>query len=141
MATIKYPINGKDIDVEVTQEFARAFEQLKEEEKNNERRETRRHLSLEALTEEGFQVEDPKADIEDQLYKKLENHALFFAIKSLDPNQKWLLEQVFFLNRTQKDIAEELGVCKQAVNNQILRILKKLKKIFQKTVDFCVFRG
>lgn len=141
MATIKYPINGKDIDVEVTQEFARAFEQLKEEEKNNERRETRRHLSLEALTEEGFQVEDPKADIEDQLYKKLENNTLVSAIKSLDPNQKWLIEQVFFLNRTQKDIAEELGVCKQAVNNQILRILKKLKKIFQKTVDFCVFRG
>ena len=76
MATIKYTINGKDIDVEVTQEFARAFEQLKEEEKNNERRETRRHLSLEALTEEGFQVEDPKADIEDQLYKKLENNAV-----------------------------------------------------------------
>lgn len=141
MATIKYPINGKYIDVEVTQEFARAYEQLKEEEKNNARRETRRHLSLEALTEEGFQVEDPKADIEDQLYKKLENNALFSAIKSLDPNQKWLIEQVFFLNRTQKDIAKELGVCKQAVNNQILRILKKLKKFSQKTVDFCVFRG
>jgi len=141
MATIKYPINGKYIDVEVTQEFARAFEQLKEEEKNNERRETRRHLSLEALTEEGFQVEDPKADIEDQLYRKLENNALLSAIKSLDPNQKWLIEQVFFLNRTQKDIAKELGVCKQAVNNQILRILKKLKKFSQKTVDFCVFRG
>lgn len=141
MATIKYPINGKDIDVEVTQEFARAFEQLKEEEKNNERRETRRHLSLEALTEEGFQVEDPKADIEDQLYKKLENDILFTAIQSLKPNQRWLIEQVFFLNRTQNDIAKELGVCKQAVNNQILRILKKLKKFFQKTVDFCVFRG
>ena len=141
MATIKYPINGKDIDVEVTQEFARAFEQLKEEEKNNERRETRRHLSLEALTEEGFQVEDPKADIEDQLYKKLENDILFTAIQSLKPNQRWLIEQVFFHNRSQQDIAEELGVCKQAVNNQILRILKKLKKIFQKTVDFCVFRG
>lgn len=141
MATIKYTINGKDIDVEVTQEFARAFEQLKEEEKNNERRETRRHLSLEALTEEGFQVEDPKADIEDQLYKKLENNALFSAIKSLDPNQKWLIEQVFFLNRTQQDIAEELGVNHTAVRNRLRKIYKKMKKFFKKGVPFCVFRG
>lgn len=141
MATIKYTINGKDIDVEVTQEFARAFEQLKEEEKNNERRETRRHLSLEALTEEGFQVEDPKADIEDQLYKKLENNALFSAIKSLDPNQKWLIEQVFFLNRTQQDIAEELGVNRQIIHNKVSRILKKLKIFLQKNVYICVFRG
>lgn len=141
MATIKYTINGKDIDVEVTQEFARAFEQLKEEEKNNERRETRRHLSLEALTEEGFQVEDPKADIEDQLYKKLENNALVSAIKSLDPNQKWLIEQVFFLNRTQQDIAEELGVNHTAVRNRLRKIYKKMKKFFKKGVPFCVFRG
>lgn len=141
MATIKYTINGKDIDVEVTQEFARAFEQLKEEEKNNERRETRRHLSLEALTEEGFQVEDPKADIEDQLYKKLENNALVTAIKSLDPNQKWLIEQVFFLNRTQQDIAEELGVNHTAVRNRLRKIYKKMKKFFKKGVPFCVFRG
>lgn len=141
MATIKYTINGKDIDVEVTQEFARAFEQLKEEEKNNERRETRRHFSLEALTEEGFQVEDPKADIEDQLYKKLENNALVSAIKSLDPNQKWLIEQVFFLNRTQQDIAEELGVNHTAVRNRLRKIYKKMKKFFKKGVPFCVFRG
>lgn len=141
MATIKYPINGKYIDVEVTQEFAQAFEQLKEEEKSNERRETRRHLSLEALTEEGFQVEDPKADIEDQLYKKLENNALVSAIKSLDPNQKWLIEQVFFLNRTQQDIAEELGVNHTAVRNRLRKIYKKMKKFFKKGVPFCVFRG
>lgn len=54
MKTIKYEINGTYIDIEVTDEFAMQYEQIEADEKRINRKETRRHQSLEALIEGGF---------------------------------------------------------------------------------------
>jgi RNA polymerase sigma-70 factor (ECF subfamily) len=128
MKKIKYEINGKFIDIEVTDEFAAQYEQIEAEEKRIDRKETRRHQSLNALVDGGFQVVDPDSDIEEQLVNQNDIDLLHRALTILTDEQKWLVEQVFYCGRKQSDIAAELGICKQALNNRIARIIKKIKK-------------
>lgn len=128
MKKISYEINGTRVEVEVTDEFAALYEQMDEEEKRVNRKETRRHQSLETLVEGGFQIADPDSDIEETLIKQHDIDRLYRALAVLTDDQKWLVEQVFYCGRKQSEIAVELGVCKQALNNRITRVIKKIKK-------------
>ena len=128
MKKISYEINGTRVEVEVTDEFAALYEQMDEEEKRVNRKETRRHQSLETLVEGGFQIADPDSDIEETLIKQHDIDRLHRALAILTDDQKWLVEQVFYYGRKQSEIAVELGVCKQALNNRITRVIKKIKK-------------
>ena len=128
MKKISYEINGTRVEVEVTDEFATLYEQMDEEEKRVNRKETRRHQSLETLVEGGFQIADPDSDIEETLRKQHDIDRLHRALAVLTDDQKWLVEQVFYYGRKQSEIAVELGVCKQALNNRITRVIKKIKK-------------
>lgn len=128
MKKISYEVNGTRVEVEVTDEFAALYEQMDEEEKRVNRKETRRHQSLETLVEGGFQIADPDSDIEETLIKQYDIDRLHRALAVLTDDQKWLVEQVFYCGRKQSEIAVELGVCKQALNNRITRVIKKIKK-------------
>ena len=128
MKKISYEINGTRVEVEVTDELAALYEQMDEEEKRVNRKETRRHQSLETLVEGGFQIADPDSDIEETLIKQHDIDRLHRALAFLTDDQKWLVEQVFYCGRKQSEIAAELGVCKQALNNRITRVIKKIKK-------------
>ena len=128
MKKISYEINGTRVEVEVADEFAALYEQMDEEEKRVNRKETRRHQSLETLVEGGFQIADPDSDIEETLIKQYDIDRLHRALAVLTDDQKWLVEQVFYYGRKQSEIAAELGVCKQALNNRITRVIKKIKK-------------
>lgn len=128
MKKISYEVNGTRVEVEVTDEFAALYEQMDEVEKRVNRKETRRHQSLETLVEGGFQIADPDSDIEETLIKQYDIDRLHRALAVLTDDQKWLVEQVFYCGRKQSEIAVELGVCKQALNNRITRVIKKIKK-------------
>lgn len=128
MKKISYEINGTRVEVEVTDEFAALYEQMDEEDKRVNRKETRRHQSLETLVEGGYQIADPDSDIEETLIKQYDIDRLHRALAVLTDDQKWLVEQVFYYGRKQSEIAVELGVCKQALNNRITRVIKKIKK-------------
>ena len=128
MKKISYEINGTRVEVEVTDEFAALYEQMDEEEKRVNRKETRRHQSLETLVEGGFQIADPDSDIEETLIKQYDIDRLHRALAVLTDDQKWLVEQVFYYGRKQSEIAVEMGDCKQALNNRITRVIKKIKK-------------
>ena len=129
MKTIKYEINGKFIDIEVADEFALQYEKIEAEEARQIWREKKRKdSSLERMVETGFQVDDPNSNIEDKLLEKCDIEQLSEAINSLTEDQKWLVQQVFYYDRKQSEIAAELCICKQALNNRIARILEKIKK-------------
>lgn len=129
MKTIKYEINGKFIDIEVADEFALQYEKIEAEEARQIWREKKRKdSSLERMVETGFQVADPNSNIEEKLLEKCDIEQLSEAINSLTEDQKWLVQQVFYYDRKQSEIAAELCICKQALNNRIARILEKIKK-------------
>ena len=71
MPTIHYKFaDGNTEEIEVTNEVAAAFEQLEKYEKKVERKETRRHVSLNVLLENGFDFPIENGDILDTLNKQ-----------------------------------------------------------------------
>jgi len=128
MAVIKYEIDGKQIDVEVSEDFSRMYEEMVKTERNTDRAETRRHVSLEECMEAGLDFADLSPNPEETHINNNEKNALYNAIQSLLPQQQSLLYQIYYLNKSQAQIAKELGAGKSAIQNQIHRILKKLKK-------------
>ena len=127
MKRIKYEINGKVIDIEVTDEFAAQYEQIEAKEKRVNRKETRRHQSLDALVESGFQIADPGSDIEANLIIQNNIDLLRRALAALTSDQKWLVEQVFYYGRKQSEIAAELGIDATSIRDRLRVIYKKIK--------------
>lgn len=71
MPIINYKFaDGHTEEIEVTDEVAAAFEQLEKYEKKVERKETRRHVSLNVLLENGFDFPAESTDILDTLDKQ-----------------------------------------------------------------------
>lgn len=71
MLTIHYKFaDGHTEEIQVTDEVAAVFEQLEKYEKKVERKETRRHVSLNVLLESGFDFPVDNADILDTLDKQ-----------------------------------------------------------------------
>lgn len=131
MKTIKYEINGTFIDIEVTDEFALQYKQIKAEEARQIWRDKKRKdSSLERMVEAGFQVADPNSNVEEKLFEKYDIEQLSKAIKTLTEDQKWLIEQVFYYDRKQSEVAIELAIDVTSVRDRLRVIYKKLKKFF-----------
>ena len=126
MVTIQYFDGNKHIPVEVSENFAKAFQLMEKEDALTERKETRRHESLDELISKGYefvQEEPEENEWMQEMLKKLPE-----ALKQLTDEQLWLIEQVFYFNRNQTDIGNELGISQQAIQRRLERVLKKLKK-------------
>ena len=132
MKTIKYEINGTFVEIEVSDEFARQYEQIEAEEARQIWRDKKRKdSSLARMVEAGFQVADPNSNVEENLLEKYDIEQLSEEIKALTEDQKWLIEQVFFNGRKQTEIAAELGIDPTAIRNRLQKIYSKIKKSFQ----------
>lgn len=71
MKTIRYKLaNGHSVDIQVTDEIAEVYEQILTYEKKVNRKETRRHVSLDLLNDAGFDFADNNADIESTIERE-----------------------------------------------------------------------
>jgi RNA polymerase sigma factor (sigma-70 family) len=122
-------VTGEVLEIEVSGELSAAIESIKHEEDNNDRAETRRHVSLEALLGSGFQLVD-EVNIADAVERLMTNEQLYAMLASLRPDQRRLLHRVFVERESLAKIACEEGVKYQSVQDRVQAILKKLKKNF-----------
>ena len=135
MPTIKYKFaDGTTSEIEVTDELYALHLQLVQEEKRNHWRETRRHTSLEYLNENGIDFASPAADLLSALIQQEDEKQIHRAMAMLSDKQKDLAEKVFFKGMTLTAIAKEKGVSQPAITQQLATILKKLKKLLEKTL-------
>lgn len=129
MAVIRVHDGTAYVSVEVTEEIAVAYLEMQHLERLNERKETRRHQSLDKSMEHGFDF----ADLSENIFEKIElserNRQLYQAISYLSPEQQRLLYEVYFEYIPQTEIARREGVTKCAINKRLVRILARLKKI------------
>ena len=58
----------------------------------------------------------------------VENDALTKAIEKLQPQQKELVRKIFFQGIPPSEVAEELGITRQSVNDRLSKIYARLKK-------------
>ena len=118
-------------DVEVSDELAAAYAEMERNERLNERKETRRHQSLDKSLEHGFDVADPRENTFEKIELSERIRQLNQAITQLSPEQRELLRQAYFEYVPQTEIARRKGVTKSAVNKRLSRILARLKKFLE----------
>lgn len=130
----------KEVFVLVDEQTAEMLEQLSDEKMVNDYleeeykmymadvREQRNAQSLEGYMKQGIEIEDSEQDVFENYIKELENEKLKEAIERLEPQQQWLIYQVYFEGRTQSEVATELGLDSGSVRHRMERIRKKLKK-------------
>ncbi len=130
MATIQYFDGTKLIDVEVTEDFAKEYEEMLEKEKKIERKETRRHQSLDASMDGGFDFEDKKKDLFEEVCFRVDSKKLRYAISKLNTEQQKLVYRVYFLGERQSSIAREMGIDRTSIRDRLSVIRKKIEKYF-----------
>ncbi len=84
-----------------------------------------REDSLDRLTDLGFDFENRTADFRETVSDKI---MLEQALEKLSDEERYLITQLFYLGRSERDLAEELGVSQYTVNRNKHKILTKLKE-------------
>ena len=134
--------NRKNITVELENELAdwlttqpedvqRDFILFEYKAKCVERKETRRTQSLDCSLDNGFDIANENADNAEDILTRL---AVGQAIERLNPRQQWIVQQLYYIGRSQAEIARELGISKPAVTQQIA-VIKSTLKIFLKNFE------
>ena len=126
---IKYEfVTGEVLEIEVEDSMGEVLLEFDRQERNNDRRETRRHMSLDGMDFEGetFRAE---ADTLREAMGRVDTERLMKALDMLSASQKELLLKVYFKGMRVADIARAEGVSEAAVRNRLKKIYGKLKKI------------
>ncbi|PTM28246.1 sigma-70 RNA polymerase sigma factor region 4 domain-containing protein [Limosilactobacillus reuteri] len=118
-------------EITVTEAEGKEIIELNRIEYNDNHRETRRHVSLEAYDPYGALVQND-ADPYQAVVNKEEMDQLYHSISQLKPAQQKLLMKKFWNEMKQIDIAKDEGVSKMAITKRWQTIKRQLKKILQK---------
>jgi len=129
MKTITYTFaDGTQSAVEVNDELGAAIAETEQAEKRNHWRETRRHVSMDYLSDNGIDIEDTDGgDALSALIEKEDGQEFDEMLSSaLKPKQIEMLKMIWD-GYSVKEIAEREGVSHQAISKQLKNILEKLK--------------
>jgi RNA polymerase sigma factor (sigma-70 family) len=99
----------------------RAVDAVRREERL--RRRTERAANLEPAT-----GEDPAEDVVEDAYLRVRRKEVRAALTTLPPAQQQVLEMAYFEGKTQKRIAEELGIPIGTVKTRTLAAMRKLRE-------------
>ncbi len=122
---IKYEfITGEVQEVIVPDELIKVVMEIEKEVYNNNRKERRRHNSLEEMEEHGFQFKAKGMEVTAVIEEILINESLNKALGKLSFDKRKLIYLVFFQRKTIVSIAKERGVSE----GNIRRILKLIYK-------------
>lgn len=88
-----------------------------------------REDSYERLLEQEVQFGEESIGTEDAALRNMEIQQLHKALSLLSDDERYLIEQLYFHERTERELAGELGIYHNAVHKRKKLILDKLKKI------------
>ncbi len=88
-----------------------------------------REDSFERLTDIGKEFADITSDFREQAIKKV---MLDQALSKLSDEEYHLITQLFYFERTERELARELNIAQQNINKSKQRILCKLYEIMKK---------
>ena len=127
---IKYEFVNETVEVEVDEQWATVIAELDRRDYNNDKKETRRHTTLDNGNDDGewLAVED---DGIQSLFEDTEQlDRLASAITHLNEKQRNLVQAIYFDGIKASEYADLKGISKAAVSQQLSTIRKKIKKYF-----------
>lgn len=123
-------VDGTMTEIEVDGSLGEFMLELKKEGDRVERKETRRHMSLDSMDFEG-ELFASAEDTEETAIFREDMGQLTRALDMLSPEQRELVLKVYFKGMRIVDIARKEGVGDIAVRDRIRRIHKKMKKYLE----------
>lgn len=122
-------VTGEKVYVDVNEEFKDIILELDNELKNNNRKETRRHESLNLLDKDK-KIADMTADVLEDILKKLDIDKLYDAIAKLKPNEQEIIRNLYLCRNpiSQIELARIKNFSIGSIKMQLHRIKNKLKK-------------
>jgi len=123
---IQYKFATETVEIEVSEDWGSLVIDLDRQEYNNDHKETRRHVSLDAALFEGDVFADEDASVENFA----ENYDLQQAIARLTDNQRRIIVGHYFEGLTYVALAKELGIAEANVRKAANRALKQIQKNF-----------
>ena len=91
-----------------------------------------REDSLDRLRDENsYQFSANEESVENIVLRKFDVDKLHTALAMLTPEERALIQALFFEEKTERQYAEELGVYRNAIHVRKTKILKKLKKLLE----------
>ena len=90
-----------------------------------------REDSYERLLEASVQFMDQASETEELVIRKLEAEQLHRAISCLDDDDQYLIQQLYFEGRTERELAEELRLSQKGINKRRKRILNFLIELMK----------
>ena len=117
--------------ITVTEAEGKEIIELNRIEYNDNHRETRRHVSLEAYDPYGALVKDDTDPLQEVINKE-EMDQLHHSINQLKPEQQKVVMKKVWNDMKQVDIAKDDGVTKMAITKRFQTIYRRLKKNLQK---------
>jgi RNA polymerase sigma factor (sigma-70 family) len=121
-------INGESSEAEVEEKLGTRLRLLDNVIKNNDRCETRRHVSIQKLEEIGFLLPDERTNPEKVVIQKIEKEQLKKAVQQLNKNQQKLIYLHFYLAIPLTRIAEREGVTRESISRRLRVILRRLRE-------------
>ena len=128
----EYYIKFDDQRVPVTEEVYRAYKRPEWRERKDRQSHSNRELSLDMMIETGFEIADDSASIAEVLEEKELLYMLNKALDELDDDEWFLITELFYKNKTEREVAIDTGRAKTSIHKAKVNILLKLKKILEK---------
>lgn len=118
--------DGTKSVVAVEDKLFEVLKGLDQAEKYGNRKETRLHVSLDEMRDNGMNVPVFDEHTFGELFANLPNEELFEAVKNLAVEQKELLKKVFYERKRLKEIASEQKVTPQLISWRLRITLEQL---------------
>ena len=128
MAFIIYRFaDGTREEVEVTEEFALEYAEMEHKDALIERKETRRHQSLDKSLEHGFDIPDPQANISEEIERKELSEEIRKALHKLTEKQRTVVLLRISDGMSFREIGERMSLGTYTVRDYFYNAVKKLQ--------------
>ena len=131
----RYTIIVKQQRVTVSEAVYRAYHQEREAERYQRKCITDNEYSLERFQEDGVNIEHQLVacqDFVDKLVHREQLEKLWLVLQALPQDERSLIEELFFNEKSERSLAAELGVPRMTLSDRKRRILRKLRNITDK---------
>lgn len=129
MAVILYRFaDGHSEEIEVSEEFAVQYADMEHKDALTERKETRRHQSLDKSLEHGFDVPDSQANIFEEIERRELSEEIRKALHKLTDRQRRVVLLRISDRMSFREIGEKLGLGTYTVRDYFYNAVKKLQK-------------
>lgn len=131
----KYTIVVKRQRVEVSEAVYRAYHKEREAERYKNKLIRQNELSLERFREDGVNIDylivRVQPDIVDRLIHQEQLEALWIALQSLSEDELSLIDELFFNEKSERELSAMISVPQKTINDRKKRILLKLRKLIE----------